>query len=522
MQRWKTRAGLAGVGLLFIATAMLFVPNLGIEADEALIGNGIYEGGAPWYSWKFGGYEVPVMLISYLGALKTWLYSALFAIWAPGPLSLRLPMFLVGAATIWLFFAFLDRAVGRRAAWIGTVLLATDTSFVLLEMSDFGPCVFQLFLKLGALLLLLRFHCEGSPRALAGAFFLLGLALWDKAVFLWVLFGLAVAGLLVFSCEIRQHFSRRNVTVAAAAMTLGALPLVIYNIARPLETLRANVKVERQPVGAKVEILKQTLNGHVLFGFLTAEDPGLHPGQPEGWYQRGSLWLSSAMPYTRQNLTLWAFLAAAVSLIPLWRTKLRRPMLFGLVVFIAAWLPMVLTAGAGAAAQHTILLWPFQFLVIAAALGSVSTRLAAALTVLLCVSNLALTNQYYADLIRNGGGIRWTDAIYRLDQYLMKLHAPRVVIADWGILETINLLSEGETPVIAFAADDVKTIERILSNPRHIFVAHTAPYAVLPQLRGALEDQARRQGYREVPIRSIQDRNGRSIFEIFRFRKVHL
>jgi hypothetical protein len=197
-------------------------------------------------------------------------------------------------------------------------------------------------------------------------------------------------------------------------------------------------------------------------------------------------------------------------------------MLFGLVVFIAAWLPMVLTAGAGAAAQHTILLWPFQFLVIAAALSSVSTRVAATLTVLLCGANLVVTNQYYADLIRNGGGIRWTDAIYKLDEYLMELHSPRIVIADWGILETINLLSQGETPVIAFAADDVKTMERMLSNPRHIFVAHTPAYAVLPQLRGALEDEARRQGYREVPIRSIQDRNGRSIFEIFRFRKVHL
>jgi 4-amino-4-deoxy-L-arabinose transferase-like glycosyltransferase len=522
MQRWKTRAGLAGVALLFIATAMLFVPNLGIEADEALIGDGIYESGAPWYSWTFGGYEIPVMLISYLGALKTWLYNAVFAIWAPGPFSLRLPMMPVAAATILLFFALLDRAAGRRAAWIGTVLLATDTSFVLLEMSDFGPCVIQLFLKLAALLLLLRFHREGSPRALAGSFFLFGLALWDKAVFLWVLFGLVVACLLVFPRELRQRLSRRNVAVASAAMIIGALPLVIYNIARPFETLRANVKVERQPMGAKVEILKQTLNGHVLFGFLTAEDPGPHPGQPEGWYQRGSLWLGSAIPYTRHNLTLWAFLAAALSLVPLWRTKLRRPMLFGLVVFFAAWLPMVLTAGAGAASQHAILLWPFQFLVIAAALSSVSTRVAAALTVLLCASNLAVTNQYYADLIRNGGAIRWTDAIYTLDEYLAKLHAPRIFIADWGILETINLLSEGETPVIGFAADDVKTIERMLSNPRHIFVAHTAPHAVLPQLRGALEDQARRQGYREVLIRSIQDRNGRSIFEIFRFRKVHL
>jgi len=512
----------AGAALVFIGAAMLFVPRIGIEADEATIGNGIYEHGAPSYSWHVHGYEIPVMLISYLGALKTWLYNPMFALWDPGPVSLRLPMVLVGAVTLWLFFRFLDRTVGRRAAWIGTLLLATDTSFVLVEATDFGFVALQFFFKLSALLLLLRFHRDGALWTLAAAFFLLGLALWDKAVFAWVLFGLAVAGVSTFPRELRRHLTARNLSVAVGAMLMGALPLVIYNIARPLETLRANAKVEREPLRTKIEALRQTLDGHVLFGFMTSNEPGSRPGQPRRWYQRTSLWLSAATRYPRRNLTLWASLAAALSLAFFWRTDLRRPMLFGLVALIGTWLPMALTAGAGAAAHHVILLWPFHFLVLAVVLDRTPVRVAAALTILLCAVNLAITNQYYADLIRNGSGIRFTDAIYTLDEYLARAKAPSIFIADWGMVETLNLLSEGETPVVELDTNAAAARERILSDPRNIFVAHTPDNAVFPETRVALEDRARREGYKEEPIGVIPDHNGRVIFEIFRFRKIHL
>src|SRR5271167_3460779 len=111
----KARAALTAILLLFIATAMLFVSRPGIEADEALVVNpGIYY----WH-------HVPLMLMSYMGALKAWFYIALFSVAKPAAVSLRLPTILLGAAAIWLFFLLLDRTAGRRAAWIGALLLAT-------------------------------------------------------------------------------------------------------------------------------------------------------------------------------------------------------------------------------------------------------------------------------------------------------------------------------------------------------------------------------------------------------------
>ena len=474
----RTWVGLAALALAFMAAASLFVPRLGIEADEAMVGNGIYEHGAPVYSWHFGENEVPVMLLSYLGALKTWLVHPWLDLWAPGRTSLRFPMIVAGAVTLWLFFALLDRIQGRSAAWIGTLLLATDPSFLLIEATDFGFVALQFVFKLSAILLLVRFHREGRQRALSAAFFLFGLALWDKAVFLWVLFGLVVATVVTFPRELWRNVSARggripNYALAAVSIILGALPLLIYNIAHPLRTLRTTAKIAGEPVFAKVEILWRTLDGFVLFGFMTSDEPRPQTGAARHWYQAISLRLSDWTHHPEHDWMLVALAAAAVAFPLLWRTSARKPMLFGLSASVATWFAMALTTGAGAAAQHVILLWPFPFLMIAVALSHLPRPAALVVTTVLCLSNLAVTNNYYAELIRNGPAIHWTDAIDPLNVYLQSLHADHVFIADWGFLETLNLLSEGSLPVVSADSTDEAAIQNMFGAGGSVFVFHS-------------------------------------------------
>lgn len=506
-------AALLTIMAALIAIGMLFVPRLGIEADEAIVGNGIYEHGAPWYSLKWGQSELPIMMLSYMGALKTWFYNLLFLATPPRPVSLRLPMLLIAAATLWLFFMLLDRTVSRRAAWIGTVLLACDSSYLLLNAADYSPVTLQFFLKLSALLLILKFHRTGSRWALAGGFFLIGLALWDKAVFLWVLFGLGVATLTLFPREVRRHMTARNIGVAAASVLLGALPLVIYNLARPLDTLRSNANLDQTAfLRPKAGLLAQTIDGNLLFGFMTADNPGPQPGQPQHWFQSLSLRAARWTGDPRRNLTLAALLLTLAALPFLWKTDARSPVLFGLITCAATWLPMALTVNAGWGGQHTMLLWPFHFLAIAATLARAPARWAAATVAVLCLSDAAVTNQYYADLIRNGPAIRWTDAIDPLNRYLTDSKAPLVFAADWGFVETLNLISEGALPV---SSVDLPMI----ANPSYVFVSHTPAFTYHPEIRASLEDAARQNGYAEERLATIADRNGRPTFEVFRFRK---
>lgn len=508
--------------IAFVAAGMLFAPRLGIEADEASIANGIYDHGGVFYSLHFGGAELPLMMMSYYGALKTWFYNLLFLIVAPRPVSLRLPMLILAAFTLPLFFELLDETVGRRAAWIGTALLATDTSYLLLNTADFGPVTLQFLFKLGALLLLVRFYRTGSERALAGGFFLIGLALWDKAVFLWELFGLIVAALVVLRREVRARWSIRAAGIALAAAAIGALPLIFFNVRHPLETLRANAHIQGESVLAKAGVATSTMDGSIFFGFLTADTPGPKLGEPGHWFQSWSVDVAQWTGHPHGNLILPALAISFIALGFLWRTPARRPMLFGLLACFGTWLPMALTAGAGAAAQHTVLLWPFHLMVIAVALAAAPWRAAAFGVALLCASNLALTNQYYADLIRNGPAVRWSDAMDELKQYLIDSRSPRIYIADWGIGETLNLLSEGEMPVYFADTRSQATMDGMIQWPRAVFVAHPATLEFTPQLRAQIEQRAEQDGYEEEPVATISDRNGRPTFEVFRFRKIHL
>jgi len=525
MSLWTQRA-LIAVSVAFIAAGMLFVPRLGIEADEAIVANGLYAHGSAWYSWKVGGAEVPVMLISYLGTVKTWFYKGLFIFAAPRPIVLRLPMLIFAAGSLWLFFELLDRTIGRRAAWIGTLLLATDTSYLLLNTADYGPVTLQFVFKLGAMVLLVRFHQNTNKKDLAWAFFLFGLGMWDKALFAWVLFGLGIGTIAVFPRQLRKHLNQANIAVAALSMLAGALPLVIYNIARPLETLRSNAHIGQTALLQKADILEKTMDGYVMFGFLTAGEPGQQPGEPRHWYQSLSFAVTRWTGRPHRNAMLVAAIASVLSLAflwkRLWKSPARKPILFGLIVCAGTWLLMVLTAGAGAAAHHTILLWPFQLLPIAAVLARIPAVPAALVTALLCGSNLAVTNQYYADLIRNGPTVRWTDAMDPLQRYLEDLHARQIVAADWGFMETMNLQSEGLLPMVYADTSSDQAVNALLSDPQNVFVAHTGGAAFHPQERAALEDLARREQYMEEPLTTIEDRNGRPTFDVFRFRKLHL
>jgi hypothetical protein len=162
-------------------------------------------------------------------------------------------------------------------------------------------------------------------------------------------------------------------------------------------------------------------------------------------------------------------------------------------------------------------------LAIAATLAAIPWRwIGAALTVALCVANLAVTNEYYWELVRNGPDVRWTDAIYPLEHRLETLRSPDVYIADWNIFEGINLLSDNSAPIRAVDWSNQENLRKIVADPRAAFVAHTARYAYFPQERVTLEYIANSSGYEEVPIEIIYDRNGRATFDVFRFRKIPL
>ena len=61
----------------FFLAGLAFIPLLGIEADEALFAQALYQPRTEAYSILIGKTRVPIMVMTYVGAVKAWIYGPL-------------------------------------------------------------------------------------------------------------------------------------------------------------------------------------------------------------------------------------------------------------------------------------------------------------------------------------------------------------------------------------------------------------------------------------------------------------
>ncbi len=74
----------------FAGAACVFIPGIGIEADEVLFVPPVYHYAAMG-SIKVGRHQLPAMLMTYVGADKTYLFTAIIKAIQPSVWSLRIP-----------------------------------------------------------------------------------------------------------------------------------------------------------------------------------------------------------------------------------------------------------------------------------------------------------------------------------------------------------------------------------------------------------------------------------------------
>lgn len=522
--------------LFFVTIGSAFIPQAGIEEDEALFGAAIYDQSGVASSVPLFGHRIPLMEMSYLGSLKSWVYTPIFRRWKPSAASIRFPALVFGGITIWLFWLLLQRIDGYRAATIGSVLLATDTSFLMTTCFDWGPVVLQHLLLVSGVFSLVRFHQDQRRGFLAAAFLFFGLGLWDKALFAWILSGTAIATLVVFPKELWRHLSVRNFMIAALAFCLGAAPLIRYNVREKLITFRANAAFDKSEVPGKIHQVFSTLAGQALFDYIARNDlAGGHARSPQTAVERVSVRIARLAGEPENGFLGFALLAAFLLLPWLWSTPARRPMIFSLLAATIAWLQMLFGKGVGGSAHHVILLWPYPTLFIAVAFAEASRRmgragkpLLAIIVLFLAGSSLLVTNEYFALLVRNGPGEVWTDAVYPLSDYLKRLKPAAIYADDWGMINILTLLNRGSMPLREGTDPLMKTqldpedrqlvLDRIAES-ESVFVAHPDALDLFKGVNAKLMAVATEAGYRREIVAGIADRNGRPMFEVFRFRR---
>ncbi|MBM3740466.1 MAG: hypothetical protein FJW39_32345 [Acidobacteria bacterium] len=464
----------------------LFIPLLGIQHDEALI--------APLlYPESCGPAESPFMLMSYIGSLKAWLYLPVFRFWPPGPWPLRLPALLLAACAIVVAAGIAGKLAGRSAAIITAALLATDSIYLLTAVFDWGPVVLQHLLLGTAIWCALH----GRPRLAA---FAIGLTLWNKAIAIWYLAGLALAA-AIFARRRLLSLDPRQAAACLLALLAGASPLLIYNADRRLATVHQNSAFNPSEIVEKARVAQVTLNGSALFDYMVPEP--VEPGP-------------------RENL-LTPALAAALAAGLLLSRRTRRITLFLATAIVASSTVMALTGGGGGA-HHVVLLWPAPQLIIAiAASRALASRHAwiratAAVGVLaVLASNLPVTHRYYFAALRSGGAPGWSRSLLTLGRELSRLPQAPVVAADWGIQNGLCLAYPDLAVASAPLSPDRDYLDALLANREILFVRSLGRQRFYPQVADHLIAHAAARGMTPAPILRIHDSAGTPAFEVIRF-----
>jgi 4-amino-4-deoxy-L-arabinose transferase-like glycosyltransferase len=525
---------------LFFALRHLRLP--GLEYDELLYAGAALGKTDGFIAWRVDclGTSIPLMLMSYLGALKAWIYTPIFALFGCNPVSARLPVALAGALSLAAVFAVGRLIGGSKTAAAAALLLAADPTFVFGSSRDWGPVALSLLLRVSALYLYCRWLETGSVRIAAVASFVLGLGTYDKVIFLWFVLALILAAALCHRSQCRALTTPRVLAALAASYVLGALPLIAFNLSHNFATFRGHSLAAghwKEYLVQRWSVFWGTLDGSMVYYLmnLSSIPAAAGPGgsQPSGIADRVTEGLAWLLPIRSTFLPLLLASASVVALLAARRLHRGHWLTFcSLQILVTAGFILVTEEASGP--HHTIMLYPFVQLVIAlvfsevhGAAGALSPpgRAVARTAAVLClaatlVSQTVIAARYLSSFRINGGAGAWSDAIYDLAAYTRGNPDMRFVLMDWGFGTQLLLLAGGrivqEEAFTEFNGvpepERLRRLQRYLTDPRAMFVFHAPGFETYPLLEWFRQDS---QGTIRL-TRTFAQRNGQPIYLVYR------
>lgn len=342
--RWEmaTLLGLLAV-YVGLATYKLHLP--GLYYDEMLF-VGPAAGERP-YLKCFG---LPLLIFPYIGALKSWIYTPIFALFGVSPVSIRLPAILISCGTLALGYSLVRRILTPGWAVAFTGACAIHPGFVLLTRVDLGPIALMLFLKALCLVLLFKW-LEGPQRICWSVFGVCLLGFFDKFNFIWFIVALAVSTSAVYGAEIFGKLRTVPVKVlmatASALVAVGSLVLwIVYPLLQRPHALASSGRLSQM-----WSLYESMCTGGATAYLWFKSSPAI-----PSWMGWGVLSLTAMLLLL--TLVSYGLRARADKNVD---TRTLRFCLWCLLMFGIIFVEIVLTPQAGGP-HHLIMLFPFDLL----------------------------------------------------------------------------------------------------------------------------------------------------------------
>jgi hypothetical protein len=497
--------------LFHVTDALAFVKG-GLGSDVAWL---------PGTQITLSGHPLPLMAHNYIGAVKTIAYVPVAALFGSSVESVRWFTVVIAALALVTYARFVFVVFGRGAAVaVATLLLATDPSYVFYSRIDLGPSVFMFLLKAVALWQLAVWWKTRNRRSLVLGAFALGVGVYDKTNFAWIVIAIFVAALVVNWRGVLDRLDRRSSLIGAGAFAVGCLPLIVYNVSWPPRTLEPALSGTLHLQGGNDEsgpVLQVYHRFRELADLLDGRTISHLLGQLDG-----------GAPL----LPIFA-LAAALGILLLSRGHVaagasRFVVACGVVILLAA----AVTPG-GSYPHHVLLAYPFPHLAIGAFAmlllerGGRRWRLVAcsaiAAGVLAVVAvNVTTTGRILARLSDTGGHANFTDAVYRLDDHLLRNSGAPFLAVDWGIFQNLVALSEGRLHGDELWLElnhdkvDASRYAARLTDPHVRYILHATGATNFPRSRANFFRVVRETGHTARLVARFRTRDRQPALEVYR------
>ncbi|MFQ5452434.1 MAG: glycosyltransferase family 39 protein, partial [Candidatus Paceibacterota bacterium] len=181
----------------------------GVQFDEVLHVNAALGGLDGSFIYK-SIFDVPVLLMPYIGALKAYITAPVFAIFGVSVFTVRLPMILLAALSLLFLFWANKKYFSIGIATIALWLLAIDPNFIALTRLDSGPVVLGFMMSVLALLFFKKFLKNQKIIFLFLTFAALGLGIFHKLNFVWFINGFIFSALIIYYRELIEILKRKS------------------------------------------------------------------------------------------------------------------------------------------------------------------------------------------------------------------------------------------------------------------------------------------------------------------------
>jgi hypothetical protein len=138
---------------------------------------------------------------------------------------------------------------------------------------------------------------------------------------------------------------------------------------------------------------------------------------------------------------------------------------------------------------------------------------------LVALGSLLVTNEYYTKLVRNGGSVTWSAAVFPLAESVKDSGASYAFCTDWGILESVGLLNAWR-PVMrngVIREENSPDLLPMVRDPSHLMLSHVPEAEQFAGVNEHIVERAAKLGYAKQSIRVVGDGFGRNVFEVYRF-----